>query len=199
MENLHQFFSYNNDLEMAKAIFISLDEQLKTIHSQGYSVDVDARNITYANGFRFANRNNILTEELRRQNIEDLAKLTVGTYFSISNGGFIDYTHAPTSFFKDNYYILESSVLKENEDDNYYRRVLVDGDNGIYYHDYVLNLQQKDTSGKGNSSHLSKSYSTPQGRAFANKDEAAFVNLFFYPIIMAISAVIGYVIYVLIR
>ena len=198
MENLGQYFVYNNDPEQARDVFISLDNQLKLIHEKGYTVDINSSSIIYENGFGFSKFYAGLTEETRRKNIEDLAKLAVGTYFSIPTGTFSDYTHLPNEYIRDNFDIMESNILKVNPNDDYYREVLVNG-NISYYNDYLKQLKLSNPQGKANESSRVLSYSTPQGRAMANKDEAAFINLAFYPIIISLFIVISYMIYILVK
>lgn len=197
METLGQYFSYNGDPELIRNVFIKLDNQLKLIHERGYSVEISSSSIVYENGFGFSRYSIGLTEEERLSNIQDLAKLAVGTYFSIPTGAFSDYTHLPNEYIKENFEMMEDSILKVSPNDDYYREVLVN-DKQIYYNDYLTELNKKDT-GKGNSNSRSLVYSTPQGRAFSNKEEAAFIELAFYPIIVTLSIIVGYAIYILVR
>ena len=194
MENLGQYFTYNNDPEHIRQTFISLDNQLKIIHSKGYSVDINSSSIIYENGLGFSRFNQGLTEEERKANIEDLAKLAIGTYFSIPTGTFSDYTHLPNDYLRENFDFFESSIPKVSSNDSYYREVLVDG-KVMYYSDYLSKL--KVTPGKSNENARVLNYSTPQGRAMTQKDEAAFVDLAFYPILLTITIIISYIIYIL--
>ena len=162
MENLGQYFTYNNDPEHIRQTFISLDNQLKIIHSKGYSVDINSSSIIYENGLGFSRFNQGLTEEERKANIEDLAKLAIGTYFSIQTGTFSDYTHLPNDYLRENFDFFESSIPKVSSNDSYYREVLVDG-KVMYYSDYLSKL--KVTPGKSNENARVLNYSTPQGRA----------------------------------
>ena len=194
MENLGQYFTYNNDPEHIRQTFISLDNQLKIIHSKGYSGDINSSSIIYENGLGFSRFNQGLTEEERKANIEDLAKLAIGTYFSIPTGTFSDYTHLPNDYLRENFDFFESSIPKVSSNDSYYREVLVDG-KVMYYSDYLSKL--KVTPGKSNENARVLNYSTPQGRAMTQKDEAAFVDLAFYPILLTITIIISYMIYIL--
>lgn len=194
MENLGQYFTYNNDPEHIRQSFISLDNQLKIIHSKGYSVDINSSSIIYENGLGFSRFNQGLTETERKANIEDLAKLAIGTYFSIPTGTFSDYTHLPNDYIRENFDFFESSIPKVSSNDSYYREVLVDGKT-MYYSDYLSKL--KVSTGKSNENARVLNYSTPQGRAMSQKDEAAFVDLAFYPILLTITIIISYMIYIL--
>lgn len=194
METLGQYFSYNNDPEKIREVFISLDNQLKVIHSKGYSVDISSSTIVYENGLGFSKFNKGLTPSQKKANIEDLAKLAVGTYFSLPTGSFSDYTHLPNEYIRNNFSLMEDSILKFNESDNYYRDVLVDG-RTMYYSDYIDNLKKSAPQSKNNSRVLS--YSTPEGKAMSKRDDAAFIDLAFYPILITITIILAYIVYIL--
>ena len=132
METLGQYFSYNKNPEHIRDVFISLDKELQLIHERGYSVDINSSSIVFEGRLGFSRFNRGLTESERRANIEDLAKLAIGTYFSLPTGTFSDYTHLPNDYIKQNFDAFESSILKASENDNYYRSVLVDGEIGYY-------------------------------------------------------------------
>lgn len=195
MENLGQYFTYNNDPEHIREIFLSLDKQLKIIHSKGYSVDINSSSILYENGLGFSKFNQGLTVEERIANIEDLAKLAIGTYFSTPTGTFSDYTHLPNEYMRENFEFFESSIPKVLANDNYYREVLVEG-KAIYYSDYLDKLKAL-PQGKTSENSRVLNYSTPQGRAMTQKDESAFIDLAFYPILLTVTIIISYMIYIL--
>lgn len=198
MESIGQYFVYNSEPEQVRDTFIALDNQLKLIHEKGYSVDINSSSIVYENGFGFTRYYKDLTEEKRRKNIEDLAKLALGTYFSLPTGTFSDYTHLPIDYIRNNFEFMESNILKSSENDDYYREVLMNG-NICYYNDYLKHLKMNNPQGKANQSSRVLSYSTPQGRAMANKDEAAFINIAFYPITITLFIIISYMIYILVK
>lgn len=198
METLSQYFSYTNDPEKARDIFLTLDNQLQIIHSKGYSVEINSSSIIYENGFSFSRINKGLTEEIKRGNIEDLAKLAIGTYFSIPTGTFSDYTHLPNDYIRENFDVIETSIQKSMPNDEYYREILVNGNIG-YYNDYLRNLKTTTPQGKANESSRVLSYATPQGKAMSNNDEAAFINIVFYPLIMTLTVILGYMIYILVK
>lgn len=196
MENLGQYFTYNNEPEHIRESFLLLDNQLKIIHSKGYSVDINSSSIVYENGLGFTRFNPGLTEQQRRSNIEDLAKLAIGTYFSLPTGTFSDYTHLPIDYIRENFDFFETSIQKSSSNDTYYREVLVDGKIS-YYNDYLSQLKVS-PQGKSNETSRVLNYSTPQGRAMSQKDESAFIDLAFYPILLTITIIISYMIYILI-
>lgn len=197
MENIGQYFTYNNDPEKIRDAFIELDNQLKIIHSRGYSVDINSSSIVYENGLSFSRYQNGLTEEQRKHNIEDLAKLAIGTYFSLPTGTFSDYTHLPNDYIRENYDVIETSILKATPNDEYYREVLVNGNIG-YYNDYLVKLKQSSPAGKSNENTRILAYSTPEGRAMSKRDDAAFIDIVFYPIIITLSIIASYMIYILV-
>lgn len=196
METLGQYFSYNKDPEQIRDAFISLDNQLQLIHERGYSVEINSSTIVYENGLGFSRFNKGLTEAERKSNIENLAKLAIGTYFSLPTGTFSDYTHLPNDYIKENFDAFENSILKANENDNYYRSILVDGQVG-YYNDYLKKLKKSQPQGKNNNNRV-LTYSTPKGCAMSKREDAAFIDLAFYPILITLTLIIGYMVYILI-
>jgi len=196
METLGQYFSYNNDPEKIRDVYLSLDNQLKLIHSKGYSVDISSSTILYEDGLGFSKFHKGLTEQQKKSNIEDLAKLAIGTYFSLPTGTFSDYTHLPNDYIKENFSFIEASILKSTENDEYYKEVLVHG-KVEYYNDYLKNLKRAQPQGKNNNNSKVLSYYTPEGKAMV-KDEAAFINIIFYPILISLTLIVGYMIYILV-
>ena len=196
METLGQYFSYNKNPEHIRDVFISLDKELQLIHERGYSVDINSSSIVFEGRLGFSRFNRGLTESERRANIEDLAKLAIGTYFSLPTGTFSDYTHLPNDYIKQNFDAFESSILKASENDNYYRSVLVDGKIG-YYNEYLQNMKKSNPQGKTNNNRV-LTYATPEGKAMAKRDDAAFIDLAFYPILITLTLIIGYMVYILI-
>ena len=194
METLGQYFSYNKNPEHIRDVFISLDKQLQLIHERGYSVEISSSSIVYEGRLGFSRFNKGLTETERKANIEDLAKLALGTYFSLPTGTFSDYTHLPNDYVKQNFDAFESSILKASDNDNYYRSVLVDGKIG-YYNDYLQNMKKSSPQGKNNNRVLT--YATPEGKAMAKREDAAFIDLAFYPILITLTLIIGYMVYIL--
>ncbi len=201
METLGQFFSYNNDPETVRDVFLSLDNQMKLIHERGYSVDINSSSIVYENGLGFARFKPNLTEEERKNNVVDLAKLAVGTYFSLPTGSFSDYTHFPNDYIKDNFAIMETCILPATDNDNYYRDVLVNG-SSAYYNDYLKELKARNSQNHTpHSNSRVLSYSTQEGRAMTNDNnkEAAFISIAFYPIMAMLLTIVSYAIYILVK
>lgn len=195
METLKEHFTYNLDPDQAREIFIKLDSRLKELHSQGKYADITSETIGFVEDYDFLRVYKGSNDDLRRSNIESLAKLAVGTYFSLPSGTFYDYSCFPTESLRNYFDSIESNIPVVYPEDSYYREVLVNG-NMWYYNDYLNNIK-KQSQGKGNNRVLT--YSTPQGKAMANKDEAAFLNLAFYPIIISLFVILSYMIYILVK
>ena len=195
METLGKYFAYNTNPDKARELFVELDYKMKELHREGKYIDINASTIAVNETCEFLRTSKGLTKELQQQNIETLAKLAVGTYFSLPSGTFYDYSSFPTETLRTYFDSIESNIPTSHPEDTYYREVLMNG-NMWYYNDY-LNVLQKQSPGKDNSRVLS--YSTPQGRAMTSKDEAAFINVAFYPIIVTLFIVIGYMIYILVK
>ncbi|MBE6151519.1 MAG: hypothetical protein IJZ46_05300 [Bacilli bacterium] len=195
METLKEHFTYNLDPDQAREIFIKLDSRLKELHSEGKYADITSETIGFVEDYDFLRVYKGSNEELRKKNIESLAKLAVGTYFSLPSGTFYDYSCFPTENLRNYFDSIESNIPVVYPEDSYYREVLVNG-NMWYYNDY-LNTIKKQAQGKGNNRVLT--YSTPQGKAMTNKEEAAFVNLAFYPIIISLFVILSYMIYILVK
>lgn len=195
METLKEHFTYNLNPDQAREIFIKLDSRLKELHSEGKYADITSETIGFVEDYDFLRVYKGSNEELRKKNIESLAKLAVGTYFSLPSGTFYDYSCFPTENLRNYFDSIESNIPVVYPEDSYYREVLVNG-NMWYYNDY-LNTIKKQAQGKGNNRVLT--YSTPQGKAMTNKEEAAFVNLAFYPIIISLFVILCYMIYILVK
>ena len=195
METLGKYFAYNTNPDKAREIFVELDYKMQELHSEGKYIDINSGTIGVDETCNFLRTSKGLTPELQKQNIETLAKLAVGTYFSLPSGTFYDYSTFPTETLRTYFDSIESNIPTSHPDDTYYREVLMNG-NMWYYNDYIKALK-KQSAGKDNSRVLS--YSTPQGRAMTNKEEAAFINVVFYPMIVTLFIIIGYMIYILVK
>lgn len=191
-ESLRQYFLYNKNIEGQDLldIFLDLDYKLSVVHNSGYIVDnLNSDNIVYEEGFNFSSSSlrNIFTDEAKRKNIRDLAKLNIGAQISIQSG-FSDFTVIDTSVIVDNFDAISSSLVTATQGDDYLKTVLLKGSDGIYYNDYLFNLRKENqAAGVGMSNSLVKVKSTEAGRAMALDDkDAAFVNVVFYPILIVL-------------
>lgn len=191
-ESLRQYFLYNKNIEGQDLldIFLDLDYKLSVVHNSGYIVDnLNSDNIVYEEGFNFSSSSlrHIFTDEAKRKNIRDLAKLNIGAQISIQSG-FSDFTVIDTSVIVDNFDAVSSSLVTATQGDDYLKTVLLKGSDGIYYNDYLVNLRKENqAAGVGMSNSLVKVKSTEAGRAMALDDkDAAFVNVVFYPILIVL-------------
>ena len=161
----------------------------------------------------FSNFNGGLIEGERRREITDLAKLAVGTYYSLASGQFVDYTKVSTEVLRQNYdnWQMDDSILKTMDDDSYYHDVIVDGKNDVYYNDYIAALRESQSRNRTNTKAVVKSLGTigkpntvkeepglPK-EALDGQRQAAFIDIVFYPILLAVFAMVGYAISVIIR
>ncbi|MBR4261894.1 MAG: hypothetical protein IKQ35_00835 [Bacilli bacterium] len=217
METLEQYLSYEKNPENIRTRFIEIDDVLETFHKKGYKVDVRPSKIVYSDGvFVFSNFYEGIDDAERRKEITDLAKLAVGTYYSLPSGQFIDYTKVSTEYLRQNYDALQmdDSILKASDDDTYYHDVIVDGKDGVYYNNYLIALRESQSRNRTNTKTVVKSLGTlekpnstkeapevaiPKSVLDSNKKQAAFIDIVFYPILLAIFAMVGYAISVIIR
>ena len=197
METLNNYFTYNTDPDKARDIFVALDQKMKLFHLNGKYIDISSNTIAVNEEVEFLRVSTGLTPELRQQNIETLAKLAIGTYFSLPSGTFYDYSNFPTENLREYFDSIESNIPVLHPEDKYYREVLMNG-NMLYYSDYLNNLKMS-SQGKGNNNNRVLSYSTATGRAMSDKQESAFVNIAFYPIVISLFIVVCYMIYILVK
>lgn len=227
MKNLEQYLKYNNDPETIRIIALTLDKELELFHKKGYGVDIDPSKIVRSEDgmFDFTSVTSGVDESEKRNQITALAKLAVGCYHSLPSGQFVDYTKIPTSVLKDDYDRLQidSSILKE-EGDSYYRDVIVNGNNGVYYNNYLVSYRasQDKINNSSKTSEVVKSlgtigspntvkeipnsvdssqlfYTNNNNNNDGNNKQAAFIDIIFYPILLAVFAMVGYAISIIIR
>ncbi len=214
METLEQRFSYEKDPERIRDIFLELDHVMHSFHNKGYVVEVRPSKIVYSDDmFVFSSFSPELTEDGREKNITDLAKLAAGTYYSIPTT-FMDYTKVSNDYLREHYDPLQmdSAILKATEGDSYYRDVIVEGKNNIYYNDYLVHLKEAQSRNRTNTKSVVKSLGT-YGKPNTIKEDpamgipkdelsnrqAAFIDIVFYPIILAVFAIMAYAFMILIR
>ena len=56
-------------------------------------------------------------------------------------------------------------------------------------------MKKSNPQGKNNNRVLT--YATPEGKAMAKREDAAFIDLAFYPILITLTLIIGYMVYIL--
>ena len=118
-------------------------------------------------------------------NIKNLSKLAIGAFISIDNG-FCDYTNLDNNYIKK--YFDEMSYYIPNSE--YFRSIVTENDVIMYYSDFI---SQKNSGGKGNA--VQKVKANSYGKMYVNDEEAAFVQIVLYPVlivtVVAIVAIIS--------
>lgn len=194
-----------------RVAFVLMDVMMKRLHANNYMVsDLSPSNIYYEDGYYYFDKVTPITA----YNSENREQAILKNSLELANLAFCSYL--PDYDLKQgllsqnvlyNHFNDFSSVLPV-EDLPYYKMILVDsyqnkkltGDSS-YYYDYVLNKQNKNTTGdntRGNNMAYIKA--TEVGKALASQDrEAAFSNNFF--MVTAISSMLltvaGIVLYIL--
>lgn len=196
-ETLRQYLTYNKDANEMEQIFYNLDSQLKYLHSNGFYVkDLNSdtifleENKNYShNGqsvFMFSSiaKSSNIDKDIT-SNIKNLSKLAIGAFISIDNG-FCDYTNLDNNYIKK--YFDEMSYYIPNSE--YFRSIVTENDVIMYYSDFI---SQKNSGGKGNA--VQKVKANSYGKMYVNDEEAAFVQIVLYPVlivtVVAIVAIIS--------
>lgn len=197
-ETLRQYFLYNKNIEGHDIldIFLDLDYKLNVIHKHGYAISsLNSDAIIYeAGGFNFDTEKfqTYASDEQRKNDIVNLAKLNLGTQVSIASG-FSDFTVIPREKIAENFASIETSLTPATSGDEYLKTVLVKETSDIYYIEYLKTLKlNEEAQIGGRSNSRVKLLSTEAGRAMTltEEDEAAFVNLAFYPIIIGLIIIV---------
>lgn len=192
-ESLRQYLSYANDGNTVVGVFSQLDQQLKLLHQAGYYVptinsdtiireeDVFVFNVIA----KFDNR-----EDNISSNVVSLAKLAVGA-FAASGNDFYDYTYLDTAYLKESFKDIEFIFPEEDGVGEYYKKVIVEGITNEYLSDHIALSQGGNAV--GNSRTFVKT--TPAGIALSGRsDDAGFVRIVFYPIMIALILTFVYVV-----
>jgi len=184
-ETLRQFLTYNKDVNIVENVFINLDRQLHYLHQNGYYVsELNSDTIVFEPGkyssnqdqgtFMFASIAKSTNSDVDfANNILDLSKLAIGAYISTENG-FCDYSRLSTDYIKK--YFSEIAMYLPNRD--YFSNVLMDN-NFYYYNDYI-----QMSSGNSRSNSMQKTKVNEYGKMYVPEDNAAFIQIVFYPVII---------------
>ena len=184
-ETLRQYLTYNKDIDEMNQIFLHLDSQLKYLHRNGYCVselnsdtilleEAKYTNKDNQNVFMFSSITKATSENDFSNNILDLSKLAIGAFISSENG-FCDYSMLSTDYIKK--YFEEIKVYLPNP--AYYNGVIMNNDTSVYYSDYV---QMTLGNAKANSNRMVKS--NAYGKMYVPEDDAAFIQIVFYPVVI---------------
>ncbi len=190
-ETLREYFLMHKDIsnEAISNIFYQLDSQLKYFHQRNYHIKgINSDTIVHDNGnfiFTSIEKSQDIVSD-RHEDIINLSKLAIGTYISIETG-FCDYTNLDIDYVKSYFGELKWLI----NDSEYYEDVIMNNDTSTYYVDYVQSLNH---STKGNSRQIVKA--TPQGKLYSydDQEDAAFVKIMFYPIMIICLVAIVFVI-----
>lgn len=195
----------NLTLVQKRAVFLMLDMMMKRLHDNNLMItDFNPSQIYLQDGIYFFGKVSPISdyysdnkENAILRNVLGLSNLAFCSYLPDYNlgQGLLSYNVVNQNFNNFASYFPE-------EDRAYYKTILVDSfaskklpNDTVYYSDYIA--KQQNSLGNGNSSNLALIRSTEAGRAFAQKDEAAFGhNFFFMAIVTSISiALIGLIAY----
>lgn len=182
-ESLRQYLSYNKDMDEINHIFINLDHQMKYLHQRGYCIgELNSDTIVLENekdGERLFSFSSIVKsgDPIRdySSNIMDLTKLAMGAFLSGENG-FCDYSRLSTDYIRK--YFGEIKAFLPNKD--YFENVIMSPFASSYYSDYVASMQD----GRSRNNSIQKTKATQYGKMYTGDEEAAFIQLVFYPVII---------------
>lgn len=198
-ETLRQYLTYNRDINEVSNICYNLDRQLKYLHSQHYYVSkLNSDNILCENNASSSGYTTFTFSSIAKchdvnqnihDNIVDLAKLAIGIYISLENG-FCDYTALDISQIRGSFDDIKTFI--PNSD--YYEKVIVDDDTSMYYSDYLHRLS---SSSKTNA--IQKVKATNQGKIYGYDDieDAAFIRIIFYPVMIVSFITVAILLYVI--
>lgn len=186
-ETLRQYLTYNKDFNEIETIFLNLDKQLKYLHQSGYyvsnlnsdSILLEESKLSSVNNqsvFMFSSINKLKDRNKEIfSNITDLSKLAIGAFISVENG-FCDYSMLSTDYIRK--YFNEIATYLPNS--NYFENVIMNNDTSSYYSDYVM----MKSSGSSKNNAIQKTKATEYGKLYTPEDDAAFIELVFYPVII---------------
>ena len=196
-ETLRQYLTYNKETIEIEQIFSNLSQQMKYLHQNGFYVSElnsdtilleQNKNSSQSNQSIFMFSKIAKSKDIEsdvKHNIIDLSKLAVGAFISIENG-FCDYTQVDNNYIK-RYFDEMAEYVPHSE---YFRAVILDSDTKMYYVDYI---NQEKSGGKDNS--VQKIKASNYGKMYTYDEEAAFVQIVLYPVlivtIIAIVAIIS--------
>jgi len=201
-DSLRNYLTYNRDVSSNEMndIFLDLDNKLMILHQSGYHIrNLNSDNIVQ-DGEKFSFDSDFILSGIdsrtRNDNITNLAKLNIGAQVSMASG-FSDFTALATEALKENWESVDFMINPLLEGDEYLKTVITKGLEDVYYNEYLVSLRgQLVNDGVGRQQSFRKSLSTEAGRALSKTDEeeAAFIAVAFYPIMIGIALIVGAVI-----
>jgi len=184
-ETLRQYLTYNRDVNEINEIFVNLDRQLKYLHQRGYCVSDLSSDSIILESNKFSspdNKNVFMFSSITRtnnsvkdysDNVEALSKIAIGAFMSVENG-FCDYSQLSTEYIRK--YFGEISMYLPNSE--YFAKIIQDGDIS-YYSDYI-----QMTTGNSRNNTIQKRKATEYGKMYVPEEDAAFIQIVFYPVII---------------
>lgn len=181
-----------------------LNGDLKNIHSTGKCIGgVSIDSVIDEKKMSFINTSPITSSYDVKEDLESFAIVAISSFVYMNSGE--ELITLNKEVILENSDFISSLVPSITIDDRYYVDT-VKGEVSTYYSDYLNNLSNQVgyASGNTNSNVKSYSYSTPAGRAMARDSfreknlDRAFVDIMFYPIIVASAAILFAVIYIVI-
>lgn len=193
-------FKLANDYNGATAFLCGLNSDLKAKHFKGLCTDgINVNTEVDVTNKSFANTRNVITAQNVKNDIDSLAVFAISTFVFLSNDT-NQFVQLNKNVIVENVDFIKGMVPELVPGDKYYTDI-IEGKAFTYYEDYIAALQVNNEYGSSNSNNLAKSYSTAAGRAFSDKNnyDSAFVNIIFYPVIIAAICIISFVVYVTIN
>ena len=202
------FLETNTNSEDILGAIYTLSKNLKSLHSNGkyaQAISFSTVGVTDDGDYNFMYVDNMPTEnkELYIQaNVDSLTKFALGTFVYLDShaNGYVpnvqsfDYSLVDPSFIIYNQDYIKSCIPQREVYGDYFDSVLAGG-NIEYFSDYAD--KKKTSASISSGKHLS--YSTAAGRAYAeNKEESAFIQALYYPILGVCIAIISIIVYLLI-
>lgn len=199
---LREFLAYEKDA-VTDRILTPLSEKLELIHRHNYCVDhlnsdeiilEDNGSDDTSGGFGYANIVPMTDKEIEiPENIESFAKLAVGAKISTPSG-FSDYTILPTPYIKSELANIITTLDVMGEDSSYFENLFGIGDKTIYYHNFIKDKQQGNGNSMGGIS-KTKVAANGSGKLYTPEPETAFINVLFYPLIIASIIIVFIILY----
>ena len=199
---LREYLTYEKNVTTDQ-ILTPLSEKLELIHKHNYCIDrlnsddiimEDDSNSENGGGFGYANVVPMTDKEVEiPENIESFAKLAIGAKIS-SPSGFSDYTILPSPYIKSELANIVTTLDIMGEDSSYFENLFGVGDKTKYYHNYMKEKHQGNGNSMGGMS-KTKVASNGSGKLYTQEPETAFINVLFYPLIIASIIIVFIILY----
>ncbi len=202
IESVASWISYHNvnnnkDLELFKRLFYNMDKEMKKLHMNNYYIkDFNINNILVSGDYIKYTAISLLDSDKSyfiNRNIYYLACFELAIYSECLN-----YINPDNKeYLKENF--NDFAVFIPNDFLAYYKGIFVNG-SSVYLSDYMnikSKREMKDSTSFGNNSNISTngknmSYnkSTLAGRLLTDDNKAAFIQVFLFPVIIILLAIL---------